>query len=180
MEYWTILIKGKVLDINWQPSAKKDQAMRSLFQPRYIKVELRKLYKGGKFITAKKYSTIYIRFASLDRPLLEEGHIYVLSGFSFGTSLFMNPCSWTSKWSELSSGQRFGINRYFYWIYCGCKIVDCQNKLYRGDNRSCVWNRQNTVMADFLTKDGICMVTNGTHCKWKNFGLWVENKTIRM
>ena len=165
------MIKGKILDIDWQPGSQKGQVLQSLFKPRYIKVELRRIFKGIKSIKDSKFSTIYIRFASLDRPLLEVGQVYVLSGYSFGTSLFMNSCSWTSKWSKLTTGQRFGIARQFYWVYCGCNIVDCQSNLCPNDIRSCKWNRQNDQLADFLIKDGICMVTDGARCKWKNFSL---------
>ena len=166
-----LVIKAKVLDTNWQPQVQQGKSVPSYYKPRYIKVQLRRLFKGSKVVNAKKYATVYIRFASLDRPLLEVGHVYVLSGYSFGTSLYMNTCSWNAKWSDLTTGQRFGITRFFYWIYCRCSIDDCQTKSCLSDLRSCTWDRRNTKQADFLINDGICMVTDGSRCKWKNFSL---------
>ena len=171
MNLFFLVIKGKVLDNNWQPSAQKDKALHSFFRLRYIKVQLRRIFKGAKSVNAEKDSTIFIRFASFDLPTLEVGHLYVLSGYSFGTSLFMNSCSWSAKWNELTTGQRFGINRNFYWNYCGCNIIDCQSASCLKDRSSCKWNSQNTEVADFLVKDGICTLTEGGLCKWQNFSL---------
>lgn len=169
-----LVIKGKILDVNWKPSESSGSSLPSYLMPRYIKVELRKIFKGVKSVAATKYQTILIRFASFDKPQFELGHLYVLSGYSFGTTLYMNSCSWSSKWKDLTIGQHFGISRSFYWIYCNCQITNCQTKTCKDDVRSCIWDPSDEKKRGFLSQDGICMVADGSRCKWKNFSLWTS------
>ena len=130
-----------------------------------MQVELRKVYKGSKYVNATKYSRVIIMVASPQRMSLEEGHNYVLTGFSFGTILYMNHCNWNSKWHKLTLAQKYGIALYRYLIYCQCRIVECTGESCHQDRRSCSWHREANSLG-CLSENKICMVRNGVRCDW--------------
>ena len=157
------VIKAKVIDTNFRPTNNKFSSLPVFFQPKYIQVELRKIFKGKAAINAKKYETVNIRYGSMDRVNLEVGHLYILTGYTIGSTPFMNLCSWKAKMKDLSLAQKFGINRVYYWLYCRCRITHCKGRFCQQDRRTCFWDQGNP---DCHSKNKICMVKGGAKCEW--------------
>ena len=157
------------MDTNVQMVSENEDSSPSIYRPRYIKVRLSRVFKWAKGIKMGRGFTVLIQFQSPYRPMLEVGRVYALSGFSSDGELFMNSCSWKSKWNELTRAQRLGIARNYYQIFCQCQIKNCHTASCLKDAKVCTWNPGNQDISDQRVNESICVSSRGGRCRWKDF-----------
>ena len=135
-----------------------------------IRVRLRKMFKGYRYINNTVGSEFEITFSSPYSIPLWPGREYLLAGFVINRKPYMNHCSWYQAWTISTVTQALGLTR-FYWIYCGCQVKDCYNNNCQVNPRHCNWHIDDIEAAskkmDCNSRHSVCMVKEG-RCQWNN------------
>eukprot|EP00794_Sanderia_malayensis_P005301 gene5301-5970_t len=173
------VVKVRILKLDWReerveqsqnaknissPIKRAPMPPRNPFGVKKMQVRLLRLYKGYRQVNASKGDIIYINYPPFHLPI-KEGEDYLFTGWSQGTSLQISVCDWFTRWQDLTISQKFGIKRYYFWMFCPCRIRTCYGedctRQTRG-RRECLINFQTH---DCNSRKNICMVRN-QRCDW--------------
>ena len=139
-------------------------------RPQVIKATISRVYKGYKVVNASKGETVEIEYSSPYRMPLKSGRLYLLTGYNVDGKLYTSMCNWYSLWRDVTVTQKFGL-KFYYWIYCACKIQFCPDGRCIRNRRLCTWDLRRfdigAAKRDCHSQFNICMVKPSIgRCLW--------------